>query len=291
MAEAGSDFSFFDYVREAFFRKVKVPLLGGLPANLMALGIVGVLGIANPGFWLLGLAGELAYLAGVAGSGRFQKLVQGERLLSAQKGWETQLSQAVLRLTNDNQERYKAVLEQCRAILGIADKLDTQNLGGLRDMRSRNLNQLLVIFLRLLASGEVIESNLKNADRRSLEASITQLEGALGQANDNEALKRSLMGTLEIQKKRLDNFTRARASLQVIEAELLRIEEQVKLLREEAAVSGDPASLSSRLDTVTSLMNETTRWMDENAQILGSVGSDATSEVPELPRLPGLVSE
>lgn len=291
MAPADRDLGFWDYVKAAFYRKVPTPLLGRMPLNLMALGVFGVLGIANPGFWLLGLAVELGYLGGVAGSGRFQKLVQGEKLLGAQRGWEVELAQAVARLTEESQDRYKRLLEQCRTILGIADKLEAGSLDNLRDMRSRNLNQLLVIFLRLLASQEVISGNLSKLGRGELERNVTQIEGAIVQAKGNEPLTRSLEGTLAIQKKRLENFQRAQGNLQLIEAELLRIEQQVELLREEAAVSGSPDLLSQKLDSVTSTMGETTRWMDEHRELLGSLGESPLTEVPDMPRLPGQVRE
>lgn len=291
MAQADLDLGFWDYVKAAFYRKVPMPLLGRMPVNLMALGVLGVLGLANPGFWLLGLAAEMGYLGGVAGSGRFQKLIQGERLLGAQRGWEVELSQAVTRLGTENQERYKRLLEGCRAILGIADKLEAGSLGHLRDMRSRNLNQLLVIFLRLLASQEVISGNLNNLGRGELERNVAQVEKALEQAKGNEPLMRSLEGTLAIQKKRLENLQRAQGNLQLIEAELLRIEQQVELLREEAAVAGSPDLLSQKLDAVTSTMGETTRWMDEHREILGSLGESPLTEVPDMPRLPGMARE
>lgn len=291
MAKAGHNLGFWDYVKAAFYRKVPLPLLGRMPVNLMAVGVFGVLGLANPGFWLLGLAAELGYLGGVAGSGRFQKLIQGERLLGAQRGWELELAHAVTRLTAESQDRYKRLLEQCRAILGIADRLEGGSLGNLRDMRSQNLNQLLVIFLRLLASQEVISGNLNNLGRGELERNVAQIEKALEQAKGNPPLTRSLEGTLAIQRKRLENFQRAQSNLQLIEAELLRIEQQVELLREEAAVSGSPDLLSQKLDAVTTTMGETTRWMDEHREILGSLGESSLVEVPDMPRLPGMVRE
>lgn len=291
MAKADHDLGFWDYVKAAFYRKVPMPLLGRMPANLMAVGVFAVLGLANPGFWLLGLAAELGYLGGVAGSGRFQKLIQGEQLLGAQRGWEGELAQAVARLGKENQDRYKRLLDGCRAILGIADKLEAGSLDNLRDMRAHNLNQLLVIFLRLLASQEVISGSLSNLGQGELERNVTQVEKALEQAKGNPPLARSLEGTLAIQRKRLENLQRAQGSLQLIEAELLRIEQQVELLREEAAVAGSPDLLSQKLDSVTSTMGETTRWMDENREILGSLGESALSEVPEMPRLPGMVRE
>ena len=97
MAAAG--ISYFDYLKAAFHRRVDVPLLGHIPLNKMALGAFAVLGLANPGFWLLGLAAELTYLVGVGGNPRFQKVIDGERLMAAQEGWEGKVEAAVERLS------------------------------------------------------------------------------------------------------------------------------------------------------------------------------------------------
>jgi hypothetical protein len=278
---------FWDYLREAFYRKVPLPLLGRMPANLMALGAFAVLGLANPGFWLLGAAAELVYLMGVGGSGRFQKLVQGEHLLAAQRSWEGELGKAVARLAEEGQERYRHLLRQCRAILGISDTLGGDTLGNLKDLRARNLNQLLTIFLRLLASQHLIQQNVEHVDRGELTRRIAQLEQGLAGAEGNDALKRSLEGTLAIQNKRLENLEKAQTNLRVIEAELLRIEQQVELIREEAAVSGSPRFLSDRLDAVTGALAETHRFLDEHADFLGSLGGEeSASAVPALPQLP-----
>lgn len=281
---------FADYLKEAFLRKVRVPGLGGLPANVMALGVFGVLGLINPGFWLLGAAGELLYLSLRSSSARFQKLVQGERLLAAQKQWEQDLSKSVTLLSDDGQLRYKRLLAQCRAILSISEKLGAGS-ASMDDMRSRNLNQLLVLFLRLQRSQELIHGNLKPVERSEIQRNVTQLEKQLATAGENEPLRKSLEGTLAIQQKRMENLERAIGNLKLIEAEMLRIEQQVELLKEEAAMSGSPMAISQKLDTVTTLMDETNRFMQEHSDVLGTIGGDATSEIPDLPRLPGAISE
>lgn len=283
---------FGSYVLQAFNRKVDVPLLGSLPLNKMVLATVGVLGLANPGFWILGAAGELLYLFLKATSPRFRKLIEGERLLAAQESWAEKVNRAVERLSPSSRERYRQLLGQCRLTLGISDTLDTDSLGNFRDLRARSLNQLLGIFLRLLTSREVIVANVQHLDRTELEGEIAALEKRLTEAAEDSALERSLSGTLDIQRKRLDNLTRADENLQVINAELERIEQQIELIREESAVSGRPEMLSMRLDAVTSTMSETSRWMDEHTDFFDSLaGQPMVAELPELPELPAQMAE
>jgi len=284
---AGETPSYVELLREAFNRSARIPFLGRLPVNKMLLAVFGVAGIANPGFWLLGVGLEVAFLFGLASSARFQKLVQAERLMERQREWAERLRASVERLQPENRDRYRRLVDSCRLILGMSEALQLDSLGDFRDLRGQNLNQLLAIFLRLLLSREAIVANLKGVDRRRLEAEITRLEQRLAEAAPETALARSLQGTVEIQRRRLENRARAEQSLAVIDAELERIEQQVALLHEEGAVSGKPELLSDRLDAVASTMSETTRWMEDNAELLGSLGGDPlmSSNLPELPDL------
>ncbi len=283
---------FFDYVKAAFHRRVPVPGLGEMPVNWMGLAAFTVLGLLNPGFWLLGAAAELTYLFGVSSNPRFQKLVDAERQADARTGWEDRVHGEVERLSEESGARYRRLLAECRRILGISETLDAAEIGGVRGLRSSSLNQLLWIFLRLLRSRELISDNLAGVKRPEIEREIqglkTRLEG-IDREKDG-ALARSLQGTLEIVERRLANLDRASASLQVIDAELGRIEQHVELIREESAVTGKAEALSSRLDSVTTAMSETTRWMADNAEFFGDLGEEPTA-AGDLPHLPERVSE
>jgi hypothetical protein len=282
---AGEALGYLDYVRAAWRFRPRLGWLGHMPVNKMALAVIGLLGVVNPGFWLLGVAAEVAYLGFLSSSSSFQKLVQGELLLQRQVGWEDKVQQVAVSLAPDSQARYRRLLGQCGLILGMSEKAAQESLGSLQDMRAGGLNQLLWLFLRLLSSRELIIGNLAQVDRSSLEADVARLRDRLAQTQADSPLARSLQATLDIQSKRLENLNRARASLDVIDAELERIEQQVRLIREEIAVGGGPDQLSARLDSVTSTMAETTRWMDQNAELLGALTTD-DAEVASLPRLP-----
>jgi hypothetical protein len=283
--------SYWDLVKEAFRRQARLPMIGKIPLNYMYLGVMSVLGIANPGFWLLGAAGEMAYLALKSSSDRFKKVLEGERLLAARQTWDEQVSESVEKLSPASRDRYRRLLAQCRRIVGIAQTLEQNTLGSLKDLKARNLNQLLAIFLRLLLSREVIAENLKGLDRRELEKEIARMAERLHKIDPEKdaALERSLRGTVDIQKKRLGNLERAESSLNVIDAELLRIEQQVQLIREEAAVVGKTDVLSDRLDAVTTTMAETEEWMRQHSDLIAP--AEVAIDVPGLSELPTLEEE
>ena len=281
------ELTYWDYVKAAFSRGHRVPLLGRMPFNQMLLLVFGALGVVNPGFWLAGVGAEVVYLATMSSNARFLKLVQGERLLQTQRHFDDRVQQAVNRLAPEARERYRQLLGECGLILGIAPTLRDGDSGTLADLRAGSLNQLLTLFLRLLTSRQVILTNLTQVDHDSLEAELTQLQARLAEAEKESALARSLAATAEIQAKRLANLQRAQGSLAVIDAELERIERQVRLIREETAVSGGPEVLSTRLDAVSQTLAETSRWMDQNAELLGGLATAdlLDGNVPSLPRL------
>lgn len=284
---AGEELSYAEYLKAAFRRRIDVPVLGRMPINQMGLVAFALLGLANPGFWFLGAAMEVAFVVLRSTSRRFQNLVEGERLLRRQVGFDERVKLAVASLSDTARERYRRLLRECGSILGLTQTVDQERLGTLQDLRAGGLNQLLWLFLRLLTSRELIVANISQVDRRSVEADVEHVRQRLTQAEPESALARSLQGTLEIQLKRLENLTRAGKSLEVIDAELDRIEQQVRLIREESAVSGGPEFLSARLDAVTSTLAETSRWMDQHAEFLGSLDLEDQVGAPTmLPHLP-----
>lgn len=284
---AGERMTYWDYVKAAFWKPVRSRVLGAMPLTQMLLASFGLAGFINPGFWLLGLAGVVAFVGGRSASERFQKLVEAERLQARSVNAEDRMKLAYDRLQPASQARYRALVVVCREVLGLGA---ASGEGGLTDFRAGNLNQMLWLFLRLLASRESITDTIARVDRRQLESGLESLKSRLAAAGDPEgALARSLRATLEIQEKRLANLDSATNNLAVIDAELERIEQQVRLVREESAVSRSPEALSARLDAVSSTLSETSRWMDQHSDLMSDMTSldlDAAS-VPQIPRTPG----
>lgn len=280
---AGEPPSYWDFVKAAFWKPVRSRVLGAMPLTQMILAAFGLAGFFNPGFWLLGLAAVVAVVGGRSSSARFQKLIEAERLAARAEGAEDRMQRAYERLQPASQSRYRALVMQCREILGIGGGVDE---GKVADFRAGNLSQLLWLFLRLLASRESIQDTLARVDRRQLEAGVESLKSRLAAARDPEgALARSLRATLEIQEKRLANLDTATGNLAVIDAELERIEQQVRLVREESAISGSPEALSARLDAVSSTLSETSRWMDQHGELFAEAAApDFDSTLPPLPR-------
>ena len=266
---AKSELNFLDYGKAAFAWRFRVPGLGHLPLNILALAGFGILGFGNPAFWLLGLAYEAAYLMLMAGSQRFQAIVQGTKLLQQRELWQGKQDNIYANLDSTSQGRYRRLLQDCSQILKNTETLSVKPTS--EDLRSGGLNQLIWLFLKLLYSKIKIRDITEQVSRGELEADIAKLSAKLAKESENTAIFRSLQGTLEIEKKRLENLIKADDSLKVIDAELDRIEKQVTLLREEASIASDPDTVSVRLDGVMQSLQGTNKWISEQNELFGGL--------------------
>jgi hypothetical protein len=279
------ELGFWDYARAAFAWRVPVKGLGKVRLNLGVMGLFALAGIVNPGFWLLGVALEAAYVLFLAGNERFQKLVQALEVAkrterAVRRGGRAAERQASLLGTLDSagRMRYQRLAAVCASILQTADG-SSGPVGG-TELRSGGLDQLLWIFLKLLVSRQRISFVLSQTSQAEIEKEIAATAKRLEAEAETSALGRSLRGTLDIQKRRLENLLKARESLAITEAEIDRIEKQVALMREELTVSSDPEMMTARLDGIVDSLQGTTKWMSDNDELFGQLEGGALS--PEL---------
>lgn len=262
--------SFLDYVRAAWDVRVPLPVVGALPLNKLAFGATMLLGFVNPGFWFLGAAGEVLFLWSLSTQPRFQRLVDAQqRGPDPEAGkqlqeWLTQLLPA----NRARLERLNANLQEVGNLLNLADPRGDDLLW---DTRAQSMNQLTVIFMRLLINQQLIRSSLENTQRGELERSIAKLQKELAAPGVSENMARALRGNLEIQERRLANLGRATENLEVIEIELTRIENQAQLIREEIAFNRSPDALSASIDRVNHTLGDAQSFINQHADFLGSL--------------------
>jgi len=255
---------FGDYLRAAFNLKVPTPLMGGMPMNKLALTGFTIMGFAHPGFWLLGLGLEAAYLLWLSGNERFQALVRGERLALGQENWEMRERDMLLNLTDQARVRYGQLMKRCDAIIRTheAEGVNVPGLGEIQQVRP--------VFLRLLNLQQRIQQMLYTTRRDDLEADIARLQSNIKNAPTDSPVARALDGTLKIQQARLENLNRSQLSLQYTNTELERIEKQLSLISEEMTVSRDPEAWSRSVDSVMQTIQGTTQWMTDHSELFES---------------------
>lgn len=268
---------FFGYVRAAFNAR---PLGMFVPPNWIGVAAFGLLGVANPGFWVLGAGLELGYLALLATNRRFQRTVDAVGTSGAEREWQQKIAALLAGLSDPDRRRYEALAARCRAILDqqvhggeVPDGLRAQGDG---------LGRLLWMYLRLLVARHAIERVVLEARRgEPLDERLRDLEGQLARQDVGDDLRRSLNSQLEILQQRLAQQTEAKEKLAFLDAELIRIQEQVVLIGEQAALSTDPERLSERIDEIATTLGGTAQWIRDQQQVYGAM-EDLLAEPPPL---------
>ncbi len=272
---------FSDYVREAFHAR---PIGMFVPPNWVGIGAFILLGLVSPGFWVMGLGLELAYLGTLSTNNRFQRYVDATMRWKERRAWQQRVDQLVTQLGADGQRRYRELEVRCRAILEQQYRLNAPASG--IDAQGQGLGRLLWVYLRLLLARQAVDRVVRNAndtqeDSERLRQRIADLESRLKDEKMGEELRRSLTGQTEILQQRLQKRQEAHDKLAFLDAELTRIQDQVELVREQAVVAADPETLSQRIDQITTTLGGTTEWMKEQQQIYGAV-EDLLAEPPPL---------
>jgi len=273
--------TFWDYVRAAFNA---CPANMFVPPNWIGIGIFGFLGVVNPGFWIIGLGCELAYLGWLGTHPRFQKLVVGKGLLDEQRQWRAKLYQLILQLPPADQQRYRALEARCQGILEQQSRGATLS-PGLAE-QGEGLGRLAWIYLRLLLTREsIMKVNRETLDSPNHEAQlkerIEQLQAQLQQPSVSEDLRKSLTAQIDILQQRQGKKREAVEKLAFLDAELTRIQEQVELLREQSVLSTDPEVVSQRIDQITTTLGGTNQWIRDQQKIYGAM-EDLLSDPPPL---------
>ena len=269
---------FLDYVTAAFNAR---PLGMFVAPNWVGLAAFGLLGIANPGFWVLGAGLELGYLLTLATNTRFQRAVATRPLYAARAEWNQRIERLRSRLTRDDRDRFAALSQRCASILDLQTHGGAETPHGI-EAQADSLGRLSWMFLRLLVARGMILHVLGDGED---DATLADRKRALErQARDESVaadLRRSLTGQIDILTQRLEQRGQAENKLAYIDAELARIEEQVELIREQAALSTDPEILSRRIDEIAATLGGTGQWIRDQQQVFGAM-EDLLTEPPPL---------
>ena len=269
---------FLDYVSAAFNAR---PMGMFVAPNWVGLAAFGLLGLANPGFWVVGAGLELGYLLTLATNRRFQQTVAAGPVSAARAEWNSRIQQVLARLDADDRQTYQRLAERCRSIIDLQLHAAAEPPHGL-DAQADSLGRLSWTFLRLLLARRTIRRVVgEGEDDDTLARRRSALQRQYEHADIGDDLRRSLGSQIEILEQRLQQRTDAERKLAFIDAELARIEQQVELIREQAALSTDPELLSRRIDEIAATLGTTGQWIRDQQQVYGAM-EDLLSEPPPL---------
>jgi hypothetical protein len=255
-----------------------------VPPNWVGIGAFAFLGLLNPGFWMIGIGCELAYLGWLGAHPRFQRIVNGGRLLGEQLRWQERLNDLTRQLPPEDQQRYRTLESRCKGILEQQVRGATLSPG--MEDQSAGLGRLVWIYLRLLLTRESIRNVVKETPNSpdteaKMDERIGKLQQQLKEPTVADDLRKSLTGQIEILQQRLAKKREAGEKLAFLDAELTRIQEQVELLREQSVLSTDPETVSQRIDQVTTTLGGTNQWIQDQQKIYGAM-EDLLADPPPL---------
>ena len=269
---------FLDYVTAAFNAR---PMGMFVAPNWVGLAAFGLLGIANPGFWVLGAGLELGYLLTLSTNSRFQRAVASRPLSESRLEWNTKIAKLLTRLSEDERERYAALAQRCASIIELQTHGAAETSHGI-EAQADSLGRLSWMFLRLLVARSTILTVLADGDDDEvLERRRRALERQAKDESTPADLRRSVSGQVDILVQRIEQRQEAERKLAYIDAELARIEGQVELIREQAALSTDPEILSQRIDQIAATLGGTGQWIRDQQKVYGAM-EDLLTEPPPL---------
>lgn len=243
----------FRYLRAAFFVTEKVPLIGALPVNVMAVLAFVALGFGHPAFWLIGLVGEIAFLWALVGSRRFRKWVDAGELARTSKTEQQVEAEALAALDDNRANRYRELKRTLSMIKQNRKKGASSQSVTLNDLDS--YHDLLQVFLRRLQTQERLTSPHRKEDLQSIRTRTDALAKELDENTDlSSSARESRTHTLEILRKRIAVYEKRKETLDEIRSDLEQIEEQFQLALESSEIGGDFDSTRFDLNLARSMI-------------------------------------
>lgn len=250
------------YLKSAFLVSVDVPGLGRVPVNALGAAACAILGFAQPALWLLGLAIEAAVLPALAFNPRFQKVVEAQAL-ELSHGDADQKRQVLVKLLETGaQQRLWGLAKKCNQVLDVYRSQQAEDY--IVDSNDQALKNLEWVYLKLLVARHHL-LNPSSETEQSLEKKIQELDADLRGGGETESLRQSKTATLNILKKRLATMRKKQQTLEEIESDLTRIDNQVDLILENATVQGKPQTISADIELASDLLGGSVFGEDESA--------------------------
>ena len=247
-----------------------------IPPNLFGLAAFGLLGaFVNPGFLLLGLGLEVAYLYGLSSSERFRKAVDAS--LQKEDPVDQRYNQQLAQLTPLQLARQRQSEARSREIFA------TLNASPMLATHADSLSQLVWLHLRLLVARQAIANVVATADEEStrLDAQEAQIVSRLEATDLSPELRRSLEQQKSVIDQRQEAHANAKRRQEHVDAELARIDQQIALIREQALLASDDDQVGASLDALAASFNEANRWLSSQRDLLGSMDFGTEQKLPQ----------
>jgi hypothetical protein len=249
------------YLKSAFLVSVDVPGLGHVPVNVLGVAAFTILGFAQPAFWFLGMAIEAAVVPSLAFNPRFQKVVQAQSVQLSDADTTQKWRALVNMLEPTAKQRLAGLIDKCNQVLDVYRSQQAEDY--VLESNNQALSRLQWVYLKLLIARHHLLNPVNNETEQTIEKKIQELDADLRDGEESESLRQSKTATLGILKKRLSNVRLKKQTLDEIESDLTRIDNQIDLILENATMQGKPQTISADIELASDLLGGSVFGEDE----------------------------
>lgn len=251
--------------RAAFFHSAN--LVGLLTAGASS----AMTGEALPA--LVALGAEVVYLGAAASSRRMQRALGAGTFAEEPEG---QLQALLAELSPSQVQQYEALRELRGRILANYAKLP----GGKVMVASSEarLGSLLTSFVRLLGSLNSYRTFLGGGTRKAVEQELAELQAEV-RAETNPRVRDVKARRVDILGKRVERFTLAEESREVVAHQLAAIEDLLRLTHDQSISIRDPEVATRQLDALAAGVEASEETVREMERIMDFTEETGTSGV------------
>lgn len=250
------------YLWTAFTNRWNLLFFG---AGVAAAVIGGFSGVVLP----LVAAAEIYYLASMLSNARFRDAVDAQDA-KARRVAEAAISrQSYERIRNKLPPallaRFDRLREHCLALVELGGNMRGPE-GAAPDRDSlESLDRLLWGYLRMIWGAATLAEFLDHTDDGAIKTRITELEKRLAKLPSGDdasaSIRESLEDHLKTSRERLGNIGDARRKLDLVSAEIERLESKIAALAEGSVAKRDVSDIAQRVDEVAEGMRRTDETM------------------------------
>jgi hypothetical protein len=248
------------------------PLGMPIPPNWFGIATFGLLGaLVNPGLWLIGVGLEGMYLWWLSKNQRFRNAVDAAAGITDNT---SRYESLLANLDSAAQSQQYEVERESAEIVGLLRKAQAG------DSQIEDVRQLAWLHLKMLSArasfAEVV--GVAERERKNLDQQEKRCRARLEESDTDDELRRSLEQQLEVIHSRRQAHADAERRLELVDAELGRLRQQVSLVREQSLLATDANGIALTLDSLSASLNEANRWLRDQRELFA--GLDTFTDEP-----------
>jgi hypothetical protein len=252
---------FGDYIRTAFMARWNLLFFG---AGVAAAFISGFPGVVLP----LVAASEIYYLASMLANDRFRSAVEAQDAKARRAAEATGAREAYDRIRKQLPpallRRFDGLRDHCLKLVELAASMRGPGEKEADGGSLESLDRLLWGYLRMIWGAASLSEFLDHTDGGSIRSRIAELETRLAKLPAGESsaqLRAALEDHLRTSRERLSNIDDAKRKLDIVAAEIERLESKIAALAESSVAKRDVSEIARRVDEVAEGMRRTDETM------------------------------